>query len=358
MMKDKNIGDVNFIDRNVLTAVLREAERRGLEVRFILMGGSLSEGLASSASDIDLVVVHDGERKSNNIVMIVEGVKVEATVFGQQDFSRIIGMGRQGAAGAAYFWQLDARRRLLFSRPIHGHDAYEAQFRQARLDDFVADLAEFQKSLAIKSFSDVKGAFDDALHEDDLRIRCRIHLEHSVDLLLSSLGDYYFREKYRMARIRRSLKGDCLALVEDSISALLSGRMPAGGGSTSLSAWSGQVFAYSSLCQYLAAFSDFWPGWLTVGDVERFLQKPVLESPVGIFLFDKDVLCQSRRAAFKIPTAFANAMALTLLGFSEVRVAEGIEAYARYESARGRDEVVPGNLLQRKLEEIMVKLGV
>ncbi|WP_321958460.1 nucleotidyltransferase domain-containing protein [Burkholderia cenocepacia] len=357
-MKNINIVDTNFIERDVLTAILREAARTGLEVQFVLMGGSFSEGLASSASDVDLVVVHGGERKAKNIVLVVAGVKVEAIVFGQQDFSRMIRMSRQGAAGAAYFWQLDARRRLLFSRPIHGHDAYEAQFKQARLEDFVADLAEFQKSLAIKSFSDVKGAFDDALHEDDLRIRCRIHLEHSVDLLLSSLGDYYFREKYRMARIRRSLKGDCLALVEDSISALLSGRMLEGSGLTSLPAWSGQVFAYSTLCQYLAAFSDFWPGWMTVGDVERFLKKSTLEFPVGIFRYGKDVLCISRFSGFKIPMEFANVVGLRLLGFSEDRVVEGIEAYVRYESARGRDDVMPENLLRQKLQKIMVRLGV
>ncbi|MBP0714292.1 nucleotidyltransferase domain-containing protein [Burkholderia sola] len=356
-MENKNIIDMDFIGRSVLAAVLQKAKQKELEVRFVLMGGSFSEGLASSASDIDLVVVHDGEKKSHNIVMVVEGMKVEAIVLGQQDFLRIIGMDRQGAAGAAYFWQLDARRRLLFSRPIHGHDVYEAQFKQARLEDFIADLAEFQKSLAIKSFLDVKGAFDDALHEDDLRIRCRIHLEHSVDLLLSSLGDYYFREKYRVARIRRRLKGDCLALVEDSISALLSGRME-DSGSTSMSAWSGRVFAYSNLCQYLAAFSDFWPGWLTVSDFENFLQKASLEFPIGIFACGKDVLCQSRYAAFKIPMAFANAMTLRLLGLSEVRVAEGVEAYAQYESAGGRDEIVPADLVKRKLQEMMVKLGV
>ena len=354
-MNSKTIISDTELVQTALSAVLEESRRRGLDINFVLIGGSFAESLAASGSDIDFVIVHGGERASGALALAVAGVRVEATLFTLGEYCRITGMQRQGGAGSSSFWQLVSRRRLLFAKPVYGHAAHGEQLKKSRFQDFLDDLLDFQQSLALKSFSDVKAGLSDSLGEDEIRVRCRIHLEHSVDLLLSARGDYYFREKYRIARLRRSLKDARIRLLLEPISCLVSGRIMSAK-NQSLDEWKGSVYAHAILCQYLAAFSSFWPKFLTAADVGNFLKCPALSRPVCVFWQGGKIICQSSSAAFVLSPAIANSVVLSLFGLSADRVAEGSESYARHEFGRQWADRPASTEAYRLLPEILSRL--
>ncbi|MEQ1684260.1 MAG: nucleotidyltransferase domain-containing protein [Burkholderiaceae bacterium] len=349
------MAPVEFLERAALAAVLSEAERAGLDVEFVLIGGSFAEGLASSTSDIDLVLVHSEARPRDALVLRVEGKRVEVTVFSLEDYRRTTTLDRQRDTGATAYWHLDARRRLLFSRPVYGHSQHATQLDKARLSEFGEDLLEYQQVLAFKSFSDLKSGLSDSMIEDDLRVRCRTHLERSVDLLLTSLRDYYFREKWRVARTRRTLTDDRLQLLVDPISAMLSGRpMPWG---AEFASWTRMSFLCSTICQYVTAFSGSWPGCLTRADISVLLSELRQQIPVGVSRQGAAYFCQTPTKAFQLTPSLANAVTLSAIGLPLERVMQGVEDHARWEVTQGRSARA-SDAVRERLPGLLQRLGI
>jgi len=316
-----SIQSLDHVINWALAELLRHCAESRQTALFVLVGGSAAEGFAVCTSDIDLVLVHADERTIRTRQFIVDNRRVEVTIYSREEFRDVVSLTRQGCTGPTFFRQLDSRRRLLFSKPIFGEDRYRAEMEIAKRQDFMDDLVAFQRTALLKSFSDLVGGLHEALHEDDLRIRARGYLECSVDTLLTSIGDTYFRDKWRVARVRRGMVGSVLGPMREPVSSLLSGRqLP---GTEYLNTFLEQVFAYSTMCQYLAAFSAFSFEHLLAGDIEACMtRRPALRTPLLVAGQGSDVLVRSSTSTLKLAPALANALCLSALGLNAARVGE------------------------------------
>ncbi|KVM54657.1 hypothetical protein WJ58_16320 [Burkholderia ubonensis] len=347
-----SIQSLDHVINHALAELLRHCAENSQTALFVLVGGSAAEGFAVCTSDIDLVLVHADERPIRTRQFVVDNRRVEVSVYSREEFRAVVSLTRQGCTGPTFFRQLDSRRRLLFSKPIFGAERYRAEMEGARRQDFMDDLVAFQRTALLKSFSDLGGSLREALHEDDLRIRARGYLECSVDALLTSIGDYYFRDKWRVARVRRGMVGTILGPMREPVSSLLSGRpLP---GAEYLDTFLEQVFAYSAMCQYLAAFSAFSFEHLLADDIEECMTRcSALRTPLLVVGQGADVLVRSSTSTLQLAPALASALCLSALGLNNARIGELAGKMASGEPGGEHVEAILMNL-----SAVLAKLGI
>lgn len=344
----------NFLDEILISAlkeVLNYCSSSGITPAFVLLGGSVGEGFANESSDIDFVVIQVGSKDKYTKQFIVSNRRVEITIYTLEEFRKSITMNSQSHAGPTFFRQLDSRRRLLFSKPIYRSEVYKKEMENAKIQDFVQDLVTFQKAALLRSFTDAVCLEKRSIHEDDLRIRARTYLESSVDVFLTSIGDYYFRDKWRVARVQRSLNTTHLNFLRNSISSLMSGRALIN--LNDLEGWLTHTYFYSTACQYLAIFKNLSLSRYSIFDVCQVNSKTFLSAPLVITEQENKIMVRSRKSTLLLSPDLANAACLSALG---VHAAEACEIV--YESrGSGIKKTSPDKFLSY-LFDVNEKLGL
>ena len=309
-------------DDALIEAVQIEASRWGIIPAIVLVGGSYNEGFATATSDYDLVVIHTTNLPPALTSIWVQEKKIEIILYSWDDYIRLaVEANRQSIDGSLYNF-LDLRRRLLCSKVILGHKAHLETMDQVDHEAFRVSVFNFHATLAKQSFNDFRGMILISGHVDDQYIRLRNHLERVIDSLLIVLGDYYFRPKWRCARIRRTFNNDeRLTHLVDLMCSSLSGRILLSENDGS------KIFKHLSftciLAEYLSWFYDDWQSILELEDIKSLIKPKEQGLYCSIFrLPNRNYSVQSLGSAFMVPPEVAHGIYLAILGFPAPRQEE------------------------------------
>jgi len=173
----------------------------------IAIAGSQAQGLQTSRSDIDLIVlvakesplaVHDGKYLCD----IIDDLRLEMLILEEGSAANMI---HQLQDPSFDFFIEHHRRmieRLLSAKPLAGLDAWSRIVSAVSLEDYALKLSREYIKVAVGHFDDVVGAITD--DDDLLAIHCyRTLLQHSLEGLLCLYGDTYGKAKWISRRLKR-----------------------------------------------------------------------------------------------------------------------------------------------------------
>lgn len=314
MLSSSEIADA------LLRAVWSQADRLGVKPLVVLLGGSYNEGLSTSTSDYDLILVHDADQAPGGAKFATAWIadrKLEILLYTMENYLRLATSCERRSEDGNLFYYLDARRRVLCSKAILGSAIHEQTLAAADTETFARDVLSYHVSLGQKSLADLRGALrDGATSSDVLAIRLRSHLERTVDNLLIVQGDYYFRPKWRCARIARTFHSDArLSPLADGVCAGLSGRNLRG--CPDERSW---YFETSRQCLLLEFFTWFRGEWdvLTAEELSCLGDERWPFFSIGKNR-DETYRILTADAAFAVAPEIAHALCLQVFGLPEER---------------------------------------
>lgn len=187
--------------RTVLPDLQNKLVEPALAVFFV---GSRAEGVFTSDSDVDFIVVLPGEASrapepGRFIIGVAQGRRYEATLVREGEFLKQL----KSEPGADRRGWLHMTRKLICGIPVLG----EAYGRQLQGEGSRSQLAAVANAYFHESAADGFDGFCD-FHADQRHaeaLSCiRRSLSEAAESVLVLSGDLFFKEKWRIARIRRT----------------------------------------------------------------------------------------------------------------------------------------------------------
>ncbi len=176
--------------------------------------GSQAVGLATSGSDIDLVVVISNEAleknyKSKYVSKIVDDKIAEALVMSESNALRIVTLLKSSSYNNISAGELDIMRKFSCSIPVTGCGYFNKLMADISMPESEVNWFKLHRRNAVTTFDDVCGA----LADNDYMLAVeffRYLLNEEINALLCTFGDIYSRPKWITRRVEKinSLRGD------------------------------------------------------------------------------------------------------------------------------------------------------
>jgi predicted nucleotidyltransferase len=175
---------------------------------FILLVGSLAEGLATTTSDIDIFVISregfEGVLHSTQSSATAGNRKIEITIISTAEVSRMVLSSKRESYNGLSLRELEMMHKLFKGRVIHGQAAHAELIPNNLIEQFRVKVVQFYTDLAYDCYDDMLGSY----RESDFTsaaMFARSLLDASVDRWLALAGDTYPKPKWRFKRAENIL---------------------------------------------------------------------------------------------------------------------------------------------------------
>ncbi|WP_334002291.1 nucleotidyltransferase domain-containing protein [Burkholderia cepacia] len=204
-------------------------QKLGEQILTVFLVGSYAEGLATSGSDVDLVIVVRDEVGAVNpdyIVEVLGGKRHEALLIRESEFVALTRPEPSVSAGRRM--SLHRTRKLICGVPIFGEVAAARLLKENPVEQLACTASDYFLGEAARWFDAFVRFYADS-RADEALYCIRMSLSESAEAVLVRCNDLYFKEQWRVARVRRAFpRYRGLAPLTDFVSEGIAGHMSLG----------------------------------------------------------------------------------------------------------------------------------
>ncbi|WP_164714730.1 nucleotidyltransferase domain-containing protein [Burkholderia ambifaria] len=291
----------------------------------IFLVGSYAEGLAMSGSDVDLVVVlHDEVRVEgpDYIVEVLGGKRYEVLLVRESKYIALIRPESSISAGRRM--SLHKTRKLICGVPIFGETAAARLLKEHSVERLASTASNYFHGEAARWFDSFIRFYVDS-RADEAFYCIRMSLSESAEGVLVRCGDLYFKEQWRIARVRRTFpRYRGLAPLTDFVSEGIAGYMS-----------QGDVLEYSAQC----ALASTWLSLVSVcpdlrdAEVPMDWRQHLAETSRSLHPFslakrrEGRILLRSMKGTFEVSVEIARAIGRCAFSIPDGAVDESISSF-------------------------------